>query len=660
MIQRKFNQLYQLGLMRISNKLLWRVKMVYGFIKYHITIRLTTNITSLYSQESASFLSPIETVRAAISMDTPYHRELKEELKTSADSVCVGHYHIHGYGPVNLNLREQEVPIRLLDRMDYLLDLVKAYLFISDEKYLESMRTYIEEWTVRFRPSKIWKQEKSIDTAIRLLNWLWVFHFLGKDIRWEDDGRLLKSIFIQVEYIRAKLSPGGNHLILELLAIFCYGQLFKSTTTGLKWINTSKSKFIEEIERQVPSDGIHSEQSMFYHQVVTTHFLKFYLTMTRNETKPSQSTKDYLKLMLNFIHQSMKPDHTHPMLGDGDQLKTNDREHHEAQALMAARFFLFNEPIHNSFKATINDAVIWFFGKSPNDISYTDTPIISKAYRETGIVVFRDNDNYLLFDAAPFGDPEYPHHGHADALSIELCLNGETVVMDPGGYAYKNDDFRRYFRSTIGHNTIVVDEMNQSEIYGMFGYGKLARSELSRCRLSSECDFAEGIHYGYSPVIHNRQIFFVKVPQDYVLIVDFINGVGSHKIEIPFHIGPGIFSCKERECWDIVSSKQKINLWHFSNDRIDSFLIEGGATHGQVHGYVSLHQGKLTPAQVVVFCATPTLPFFFITVWAVESSRVRCSLTDKTELSVFFDKGMDVYTIDKEKALIRRNRINGN
>jgi uncharacterized heparinase superfamily protein len=166
-----------------------------------------------------------------------------------------------------------------------------------------------------------------------------------------------------------------------------------------------------------------------------------------------------------------------------------------------------------------------------------------KIYQDGGYAILGNGAVHLVFDAGPLGYPSIAAHGHADALSFSLALNGEWWLVDPGTYAYHSEPrWRDYFRGTAAHNTLAVDRRNQSETGGPFLWVKHARAGIdSHGVVGHDCQWVEGSHDGYSNkgVIHRRKIEFWP-NEKRVVIFDVIEGEGTHEIVIHFHFAPEI------------------------------------------------------------------------------------------------------------------------
>ena len=58
-------------------------------------------------------------------------------------------------------------------------------------------------------------------------------------------------------------------------------------------------------------------------------------------------------------------------------------------------------------------------------------------------------------------------YGLADALSFFLEIDGQSYITDVGTYTYHSEpEWRAYFKGTLAHNTIRVDEQDQASNAG--------------------------------------------------------------------------------------------------------------------------------------------------------------------------------------------------
>jgi len=54
-------------------------------------------------------------------------------------------------------------------------------------------------------------------------------------------------------------------------------------------------------------------------------------------------------------------------------------------------------------------------------------------------------------------------HGHPDKLTLDLFALNDQLIMDPGSIWYEKPLYRRWYRTTLAHPTLVVDELDQIE-----------------------------------------------------------------------------------------------------------------------------------------------------------------------------------------------------
>lgn len=176
-------------------------------------------------------------------------------------------------------------------------------------------------------------------------------------------------------------------------------------------------------------------------------------------------------------------------------------------------------------------------GKPPEHKSY--------AFPYAGYYIMRDSwdedAQYLVFDGGYYGDS----HQHEDKLSFVLYAGGRTLIIDPGIYQYYRDEFLTYFRSSRGHNSVMVDSKGQARF--LKPRQERIPDPETRWITDPAFDFVEGWYRdgfaefedGATPemgVHHRRCIFHIR--NGYYILRDLITGHGKRKLEQIFHLAP--------------------------------------------------------------------------------------------------------------------------
>jgi hypothetical protein len=172
-------------------------------------------------------------------------------------------------------------------------------------------------------------------------------------------------------------------------------------------------------------------------------------------------------------------------------------------------------------------------------------------YADAGLTLLRsppsDGDEiWCRCDAGPHGYLSIAAHGHADALGIEVRHNGTDVLADPGTYCYHGEPkWRRYFRSTVAHNTVEVAGSDQSTSGGPFLWTRHARSTLIGLETDADGEITSwsAEHDGYlgltPPLRHRRSVRLVRRLRR-LEIVDELETTGDHPFRLAFLLGPAV------------------------------------------------------------------------------------------------------------------------
>ncbi|WAX77451.1 alginate lyase family protein [Streptomyces sp. KMM 9044] len=175
------------------------------------------------------------------------------------------------------------------------------------------------------------------------------------------------------------------------------------------------------------------------------------------------------------------------------------------------------------------------------------TPAVSRPasrpdhFADAGLTVLRGPEGiWCRCDGGPHGFLSIAAHAHADALSVEVRHDGVDVLADPGTYCYHGQpEWRRYFRSTLGHNTLELDGADQSVSGGPFLWTRHARSRVLSVDTSGE-DVARWCaeHDGYGTSVHRRRVELTYATRE-LRLVDEVRGP-RRAVRLAFHLGPSI------------------------------------------------------------------------------------------------------------------------
>ena len=197
--------------------------------------------------------------------------------------------------------------------------------------------------------------------------------------------------------------------------------------------------------------------------------------------------------------------------------------------------------------------------------------------------------------------------GHADALSFEYASDGVTWMVDPGTYTYTKDpSMRDQFRSSSGHNTLVVEGQSQSQSKGPFSWAYVADATLEELTATAESVICRGAHNGYErlnpPVRHERCVELIKrsdrPASSYLLIEDRIITTGSYRYQLRLHLAPDCKpSISHGRCmvYHPNGPLLAVGIW-----LVDSRRAGTAISIAVEDGWVSPDYGRKVPAPVLV------------------------------------------------------------
>ncbi len=593
---------------------------------------------------------------------TAYARTFPEriaELHSTADELCAHRFRIFAYPPVNGGPQiawrsdlvhgiasglEHWSRIAYLDfskvgdskvvwepnRHQHLVTLAQAYFVTGEERYAEECLRQFSDWLRDNPHPRGINWASSLEVAFRAWSWLWVLHLLlpSRALTGEFIAQLLFSIRQHANHIAANLSTyfsPNTHLLGEGFALFSVGLVLPELQGGQAWAGDGRQILLAEIDKQVFSDGIHREQSTYYHRYAVEFFLSAAILAEQNGCPFPEHYHSRLKEMVAALAARSCPTGLDPIIGDADGgrvLALAPFDPRDLRPIIGLAATFYGLPEYANCLRNLPEEAFWLLGGERALARFKSLPkpspaAISRAFAASGQVLMHaakgSHERKLLFDAGPQGMLACGH-GHADALSIVCAADGQEWLVDPGTFSYTGSAaWRDFFRSTRAHNTLVVDGRDQADAVDVFKWRNAPAVKLEQFITSPELDFACGSHTGYSrfgqAVCHRRSLLFVK--PDYWVVCDDVEGTGEHDLEFFFHFHPGCEVAASTSGW-VAEGKTRFALlaaglpvaWELVSGR-------GPDAPGGIQGWYSRDYGHKQPAPVAVARARVKLPAQF-------------------------------------------------
>jgi hypothetical protein len=492
-------------------------------------------------------------------------------------------------------------------RHHQLVVLARAYRATGQTRFAAGVLEQIESWLVQC-PFGVGMQWRSpLELAIRLINWVWALDLIHEsgvlvgDLR----RRVLHAVYLHLWETARKFSRGSsanNHLIGEAAGVFVGASYFPELPGSAVLREESREILAREIHAQTYADGCNREQALGYHLFVVQFFLVAGLAARRSGADFDSTYWARLQGMLEFVGR-LGEGGPLSFFGDCDDGYVLDLGCRPADAtgVLATGAVLFERADLKAWAGTFAEPAFWFLGSSARDRwdglpdPAADSPLVSQAFADSGYYLLQHGQRgsadrvSVLFDCGELGYQSIAAHGHADALSFTLRAFGQDVFVDPGTYDYFTfREFRDYFRSTRAHNTVSVDDQDQSVMLGSFLWGARAESRCLGWEPGPHGGRVIGEHDGYArlpdPVVHRRSLTLDGTART-LTVVDEITARGAHDVALHFHLAAGCRLLAPEGPRQVIDVAGAGTVWMELDARLSLSTLRG-STH-PIGGWVS-------------------------------------------------------------------------
>ena len=508
-----------------------------------------------------------------------------------------------------------------INRLQHLTLLAVAWHLTGEDAYAERVAEQLQCWWREnpFLSGINWTS--GIEIGVRLINFVWIRRLLD---RWpgvaglfEHNNLALWQLRWHQEYLAAfesKGSSANNHVIAEAagqLAAACAFPWFRESG---RWRRDSLRLLEHELARNTFPSGINRELASDYHGFVAE--LGFFAAIEAQAAGQPVGAPTWELLcamtdgMAALVDERLRP----PRQGDSDE----------------GRVVLLDHPDHNRWPVllSLGDALFGRLDWWPPTAMDAGSALVGALlgenrqpvpgrpvgrpdrFPDAGLTILRTRagdspEIWCRCDGGPHGFLSIAAHAHADALSVEVRHSGVDILADPGTYCYHGEqEWRKYFQSTIGHNTIELDGQWQSVRGGAFLWLRHAQAREVSIEDDGTIATWTGDHDGYmrlSPRARHKRSVRMDRAHGTIQITDEIYG-GHHSARLALHLGPEVEA-------DLSGSTARL-IWTSGTARRAARLTLPDELHWSLHagetdpilGWYSSALGHRVPSWTLLGC----------------------------------------------------------
>ena len=445
-----------------------------------------------------------------------------------------------------------------VNRHQWFVTLGQAWILTGDDRYAATAERLLRDWLHANPPKDGINWCSSLELAFRATSWIHGLRLFAAAPAFTDACRelLVASASLHALHIERNLSTWfspNTHLTGEALALLAIGTAWPALPQATRWRDLGWSILVEQLPKQVRTDGVYFEQSAWYQSYTVDFYVIGMVYAAQHGMPVGREFVQRVQLAARALRAVTRPDGTIARLSDDDGGR--------ALPLTTAPFGDMTDSLWRAALALDDDSIIpgagagrsallWLEGSAEFDrMSAKEAGTVGRAsvaLRDGGWMVLSETgltaaeDHWLVFDAGPHGTR--PHaHSHADALAIDLSVHGVPLLVDPGTRAYVGDA-RHRFRSTAVHNTVTVDGRDSSEQGTAFKWNHAANTTAIGFAVSPFACWGSASHDGYDrlpdPVRHRRDI--LRLAGLYWIMIDTITAASEHTLALTFQAADGV------------------------------------------------------------------------------------------------------------------------
>lgn len=446
-----------------------------------------------------------------------------------------------------------------INRLQFLLDLGICFRISGANCYALKARHFLEGWldTVSYPFGPQWAS--NLEVALRVLSIVRLCQFFAVSDAWDDEFllKVVASVELHLDHLENELTlhhTRGNHLLGESASLLQVSLLCPFLKESARRIMKASGILNSLIPDLILPDGVYAEQSVSYAKFILEFLLPLCGPQFREHSGLSDSSMALILKCLKFLREISGHDATLPMIGDSDSgsaLGLYLDDYWDFAPLFASGSYMFRDPDlgkigrrfpPESFIFCGKDGLQWHQslvdepgGKSRQISSENPT---ATHFPEGGLIKAEYRGLRVLFDVGPLGKSPGFEHGHSDGLSVQLWLDDQAILIDPGTYVYNaNPRWREYFKGSSAHNVLQIRGADQSRSLGSFRWAY--SPEVSDVRMTRQQDhFCLSGTLRLDDAVWTRSI--LNIGADTIVMLDALNCLKGDPLSMNLVFDPSL------------------------------------------------------------------------------------------------------------------------
>jgi len=381
---------------------------------------------------------------------------------------------------------------------------------MGQQAALKRLNRWLADWIQQNPPYKGPNWKCGQEASIR------VMHLAMAAVVMDQADTSLSGVLELVELHLQRIAPtimyaiaqDNNHGTSEAAALFIGGSWLAAhgNGRGKQWSRLGRKWLENRARRLIEKDGSFSQYSLNYHRVMLDTFSMAEVWRQKlDQPKFSNTWYEKSRAATNWLFAMICPEN-----GDGPNLGAND----------GARLLQLTDTDYRDYRPSVQLAMALFENRCAYEadgpwnspLRWLGLSLPSSKAARPGNAVFDQGGFAILRRGKAKAMLRYPRFrfrpSQADALHLDLWLEGQNLLRDAGTYSYNTDaEWLAYFPGTASHNTVQFDGRDQMPRLSRFLFGNWLKTSAIRPLQEADGHVSFGASYvdGES-AFHDRDI----------------------------------------------------------------------------------------------------------------------------------------------------------